>query len=142
MRIYGANLSLMVTLAASGAHAEELSLTPGLYQVEVRLSLPNVDNVAPPTIFTRCLARLDLQSGQAFFVLSDNPLKQCELLDYHAAADTASYRIVCPGPNRGTAVAVFHTTRNAYHGAISMNMGGKNMTMAEVQAGKRIAECP
>ena len=142
MRLNAVNLGLVVTLAASGAHAEELSLTPGLYRVEVRLRLPNVDNVAPPSIFTRCLAPLDLQSGQAFLVLSDNPLKQCELLDYHAAVDTASYRIVCPGPNRGTAVAVFHATRNTYHGTISMNMGGKNMTMAEVQAGNRIGECP
>jgi hypothetical protein len=141
MRFYAVNLGLMVTLAA-GAHAEDLSLAPGLYHVEVRLSLPNVDNVALPSIFTRCLAPLDLQSGQAFFVLSDNPLKQCGLSDYHAAADTASYRIACPGPNRGTALAVFYTTRNTYHGTISMNMGGKNMTMAEVQAGKRIGECP
>jgi hypothetical protein len=142
MRIHGANLSLMVAMAAVGSHAEELSLTPGLYQVEVRLSLPNVDNVAPPSIFTRCLAPVDLQSGQAFFVLSDNPLKQCELLDYRAASDTAFYRIACAGPNRGTAVAVFDTTPTTYHGTIKMNMGGKNMTMTEIQAGRRIAECP
>lgn len=142
MRIFSAGLGVMVALAAGESCAEGLSLTPGLYQVEVRLSLPNVDNAVSPSTSTRCVTPADLQSGRAFFVLSDNPLKQCELLDYHATANTAFYRIACPGPNRGSAVAFFDTTQTAYWGTIKMNMGGKNMTMSEAQVGRRIAECP
>jgi len=48
---------------------------------------------------------------------------------------------VCAGPNRGSAVAVFDTKQNTYQGTIRMNMGGKNMTMSETQAGKRIGDC-
>jgi hypothetical protein len=114
--ILGASLSLMVALATTESRAEELSLTPGLYQVEVRLTLPNVDNAAPPSTVTRCVTAADLQSGRAFFLLSDNPLRQCELLDYHASADTVLYRIACPGPNRGSAVAFFESTRTTYRG--------------------------
>jgi hypothetical protein len=125
----------------TGSDAADSSLTPGLYQVEVRISLPNVQDVAAPLVVTRCLSRDDLESGQAFFVLSDNPLKSCELVDYQAIAGTVIYRIAYAGPNRGSAVAVFDTKGTTYRGTIKMNMGGKNMTMSETQAGKRIGDC-
>jgi hypothetical protein len=132
--------AVAVSMAAGSGVAEPL-LTPGLYEVEVRISLPNVQDTAAPIVLTRCVRPADLQSGQAFFVLSDNPLKNCDLLDYQATPDTAVYRIACPGPNRGSAVAVFDTTGTTYHGNIKMNMGGKNMTMSETQAGKRVGDC-
>ena len=127
--------------AATVSNAADSSLTPGLYQIEVRISLPNVQDVAAPLVLTRCWSPADLQSGQAFFVLSDNPLKTCDLVDYQATAGTAIYRIACAGPNRGSAVAVFDTRSTNYRGSIKMNMGGKNMTMSETQAGKRIGDC-
>jgi hypothetical protein len=37
---------------------------------------------------------------------------------------------------------VFETTATTYRGSINMNMGGKNMTMSETQAGRRIGNCP
>ncbi len=123
------------------ANAGELRLRPGLYQIEVRIHLPNVQDAMPPTIVNRCVSTVELESGRAFFVLSDNPLKQCELLDYAVTASTAGYRIACAGPNRGSAFALFTTTDNGYRGIIKMNMGGKNMTMSETQVGKRIGEC-
>jgi hypothetical protein len=43
--------------------------------------------------------------------------------------------------NKRSAVAVFDTKATTYRGTIKMNMGGKNMTMSEAQAGKRIGDC-
>jgi Protein of unknown function (DUF3617) len=100
-----------------------------------------VQDVAAPIVLSRCVSQSDLKSGRAFFVLSDNPLKQCDLIDYRAGGDSATYQIMCPGPNRGSALALFETTANTYHGNIKMNMGGKNMTMSETQIGKRIGDC-
>ena len=97
--------------------------------------------VAAPLLVTRCVSPDDLKSGQAFFVLSDNPLKHCGLVDYQTTDSAALYRIVCPGPNKGNAVAVFDTKGSTYRGTIRMNMGGKNMTMSETQSGKRIGDC-
>ena len=128
-------------LMAVGSDAAKSLLTPGLYRVEVRIGLPNVQDTAAPMVMTRCITTDDLESGQAFFVLSDNPLKNCELVDYQPTGDTATYRILCQGPNMGSAVAVFDTTDRSYHGTINMNMGGKNMTMSETQVGKRIGDC-
>jgi hypothetical protein len=132
---------LVAGWTATGSSAADPSPTPGLYRVEVRISLPNVQDTADPLVLTRCVSAADLKSGQAFFVLSDNPLKRCPLLDYQATADMATYRVACPGPNMGSAVAVFETTGTAYHGSIKMNMGGKNMTMSETQVGRRIGDC-
>lgn len=84
----------------------------------------------------------DLQSKKAFPVLSDNPLRNCALLDYQASDGAVSYRIACPGPNKRSAVAVFKTTATTYRGSIQMNMSGKNMTMSEPQAGGRIGNSP
>ncbi len=141
MRILLAAANMVAALAATGSDAADSSLTPGLYQVEVRISLPNVQDVAAPLLVTRCLTPGDLESGQAFFVLSDNPLKSCELVDYQVTARAAIYRIACAGPNRGSAVAVIDTSATTYRGTIKMNMGGKNMTMSETQVGKRIGDC-
>jgi hypothetical protein len=132
----------VVALAATGSNAAEPLLTAGPYQIEVRIVLPNVQDVAAPMVLNRCLSADDLKSGQAFFVRSDNPLRNCDLLDYQATDGTASYRIACLGPNRGRAVGVFETTATTYRGSIKMNMGGKNMTMSETQIGKRIGDCP
>lgn len=132
-------------LAASlmlGAQAAEVALKTGVYEIEVRVSLPNVQDTAPPLRLTRCVSSADLQTGQAFFVLSDNPLKTCDLLDYEVGAAQVVYRIACAGPNRGSAVALFEIGSTSYRGTIAMNMGGKNMTMSETQIGKRIGDCP
>lgn len=141
MRALIAQAGVLAALAATGSGAAEPLLTPGLYQVDVRIALPNVQDAATPLVLTRCVTPSDIQSGQAFFVLSDNPLKNCPLIDYEDAGDTAIYRIECPGPNMGSAVGVFEITRAAYRGTIKMNMGGKNMTMSETQVGRRIGDC-
>lgn len=141
MRNFAAAASMLAALLSSNLAAADPLPSPGLYQVEVRISLPNVQDTAAPLLLTRCLSPSDLQSGQAFFVLSDNPLKSCDQLDYRMTAGMAVYRIACPGPNRGSAVAVFDTTATAYRGTIKMNMGGKNMTMSETQVGKRLGDC-
>lgn len=128
--------------AISPRAAANSFLSPGLYQVEVRISLPNVRDAAAPLVVTRCVSPDDLKTGKAFSVLSNNPLRKCELLDYKITDGAATYRIVCPGPNKGSAVAMFQTTGKTYGGSIKMNMGGKNMTMSETQAGKLIGDCP
>ena len=115
--VYGA--ATLAALAAATGLAADPVLAPGLYEVEVRISLPNVQDVAAPAVLNRCVTASDLESGQAFFVLSDNPLKNCPLLDYRTTADSAAYRIACPGPNMGYAVGVFDLAVTRYRGVIA-----------------------
>jgi Protein of unknown function (DUF3617) len=127
-------------MAARGAADDSLP-APGNYEVEVRIGLPNAPDVAAPMRLNRCMTREDFESGRVFAVMSDNPLKQCQRIDYQVTGATISFRITCPGPNRGSAVAVFKTSSNGYRGSIKMNMGGKNMTMTETHIGRRIGSC-
>jgi hypothetical protein len=121
--------------------ADGPAVAPGLYEIEVRLGLPNVLEVGPPTRLTRCLTGAEIESGRAFFVRSENPLRACELTDYAATGTAVRYRIRCPGPNAASAEADFETTAAGYRGVIRMVMGGKNMTMSETQVAVRIGDC-
>ena len=132
---------LAALVADTSSSAADPALRPGLYEVEVRISLPNVGEAAPPNMVARCITPDDVRSGQAFFILSDNPLKQCPVLDYQTSAFAVGYRIECPGPNRGSGVAAFDIKESTYRGTIKMNMGGKNMIMSETQSGKRTGDC-
>ena len=140
--LFAAALAAGAALAAVAPAAAEQALQPGLYQVEVRINLPNVGVAAPAPQLTRCIRPDDLLSGEAFSVLSDNPLRTCGRVDYQLTQSTASYRIECAGPNRGYAIAAFDVRQNSYRGTIKMNMGAKNMTMSETQIGNRTGNCP
>jgi Protein of unknown function (DUF3617) len=137
-------LALLVSLSAlpaAWAEAEPAALAPGLYDIEVRINLPYVLEVSPPKRVTRCLTAGAIESGQAFFVLSENPIRACPLTDYRATPTTARYRISCPGANAASAEGDFETTATGYRGTISMQMGGKNMTMSETQVAVRVGAC-
>lgn len=131
----------LLWVASLLADAGSPAVAPGLYQIEVRVGLPNVLEVGPPTRLTRCLTGAEIESGQAFFVRSENPLRACALTDHAATGTSVRYRIRCPGPNAASADAEFETTATGYRGVIRMVMGGKNMTMSETQVAARIGEC-
>lgn len=137
-------LGLLVSvsaLPATWAGAEPRAFAPGLYDIEVRLSLPYVLEVSPSKRLARCLTASAIESGRAFFVLSENPIRACPLSDYRATTTTARYRIHCPGPNAASAEGEFETTATGYRGTISMQMGAKNMTMSETQVAVRVGAC-
>jgi hypothetical protein len=141
MSVYGG--LLLACVNAIGAAAADEAMQPGLYEVTYTLELPNVvaTGVRPATVH-RCVREADVRDGTAFGVLSENPIRGCPLQDYALSASKASYRIVCAGPNAPSATGVFEMQRTAYRGLITMNMGGKNMTLSEHQRGKRLGPCP
>lgn len=126
-------LSLLATCPA-GADAD---IRPGAYEVTFRLELPHVES-GPGETRTVCLA--DPESG--FAVLSaNNPLAHCPMRNFRREAGELMFDIVCPGGNSAKAQALFDLRADAFDGRIAMNMGGKNMTMTEVQRGRRIGDC-
>jgi uncharacterized protein DUF3617 len=136
-------LLLAACLWPSLASADPPPLQPGLYEVTYTLELPNVvaTGVGPST-FRRCITTEDLRTGSAFGVLGENPIRACPLQDYSISAGRALYRIECPGPNAPSATGAFDLASASYRGVITMNMGGKNMTMSERQRGRRLGACP
>jgi Protein of unknown function (DUF3617) len=135
-------LAFPAALAAAVALAQERApLEPGLYEVTVTLALPNVKEIPLPEKIQHCVTPESLRNGAAFAVLSENPAKQCNMLDYEITGGGATFRVDCLRPNSASGKGVFELYQRDYRGTISLQMGAKNMTMSELQSAHRIGDC-
>ena len=126
-------------LVGTSAHGEDApGLQPGEYEVTVRLELRHVE-MATPKVATICVTET---GTRGLIVLSENnPLARCPSSNMHQDRDTLTFEIVCPGGNQAVGSARYTLAPQYFTGAIAMKMGGKNMTMTEHQAGRRIGNC-
>lgn len=132
----------LAVLIALGSHATARGLVPpGLYEITVTQELPNVAKAGEPVKLQACLTNQLIGSGAAFHVRTDNPLRQCPISDLRVNDDELFFRVNCPQPNAPKAKAKFINTKTGYDGAISIDMGGKNMTVTERHRAQRIGEC-
>ncbi len=127
------------SLLAGAAHAglEETQLQGGSYEVRFRLELPHVENWAADKVSTICVG-----SDAGFPVLSgNNPLAKCPARNIRRNGATLQFDILCEGRDAARARAVYILKPREFKGRIAMIMGGKNMTMVEVQTGRRVGSC-
>lgn len=138
-----ASIAFAAVLTAFSAGVLARGLVPnGLYEITVTQELPNVAKAGEPIKAQACLTKKIIASGEAFHVRSENPMRECPLSDLRLNDDELLFRIICPQPNAPRAKAKFVNTETGYDGAISIDMGGKNMTMTERHHAKRIGDCP
>jgi hypothetical protein len=138
------SLILVVALwsLAAPASADAL-LQPGLYDIELRVELPNLGDALPPKHIQRCMEKAEAANSGGFVVLMENnALANCPVSDHKSDGNRVTFQIKCPGGNSAKATAVFDLAGERFEGRITMNMGGKNMTMSEVQRGARVGGCP
>ena len=122
---------------------ENGALRAGQYEVEVRLELPHVEDLNMRKTAAICVApdRADGSFGLA--VLGDNnPLSKCPVSNVRRDGGILAFDVVCEGTNAARASASYTLAGDAFRGRIVMRMGGKNMTMSETQAGRRVGACP
>jgi len=114
----------------------------GSYEVEVKLELPHLEDMATRKTVRLCLRPDDRAGSRGLAVLSDNnPLAGCPISNVRRDGDELTFDIACDGRNAARATARYVLAPAAFNGRIKMQMGGKNMTMTEVQAGHRMGEC-
>jgi hypothetical protein len=139
-----AAFALMATgVLAAAAHAGqgEALLQEGAYEVQVRLELPNVLSwAATASAATVCLP-YDGTNGALPVLSSNNPLATCPASNVERDGATLRFDVLCEGRGAARAHAVYKLMPEAFEGRIAMVMGGKNMTMTEVQSGRRIGSC-
>ena len=131
-----------VAILASVVRSEQMEalLQGGAYEVRVRLELPNVHHWAATSTTTICVA--DTGGASPLPVLStNNPLAKCPATNLRRDGASLSFDIVCAGRGAARARAIYTLMPDAFEGRIAMVMGGKNMTMTEVQAGRRVGRC-
>ena len=133
------------TLAAlaSGAFAQsDPPLEPGSYEIAYRLELPHVERWAINRKSTVCVPDRPEEGVAPLPILSGNmPFEGCTAAEILRDGASLSYTIQCEGRDAAKARAVYRISPNAFQGRIFMIMGAKNMTMTEVQLGRRVGAC-
>jgi hypothetical protein len=134
-------LALGAIILAGPAQSDAL-LQDGAYEVELRLELPNVLSWSASRSTTTICLPYGGATGAPFPVLSsNNPLAKCPARNLRQDGATLRFDILCEGRGAAWASAVYKLMPDAFEGRIAMVMGGKNMTMTEVQSGRRIGRC-
>jgi Protein of unknown function (DUF3617) len=142
LRAASAFMAALILAAVAQAALREALLQDGAYEVQVRLELPNVLSRGADSTTTICLPYADGGNGAPFPVLSsNNPLAKCPASNVERDGATLTFDIVCEGRGAAWARAVYTLMPRAFEGRIAMVMGGKNMTMTEVQTGRRVGSC-
>jgi hypothetical protein len=133
-------LLLCVCIAGSAAaEPQEVPLRGGSYEVTYRLELPHLERWAIDKQKTVCLAEAQ---EPVLPVLSPNtPFAKCKAENWRRDGAELSYDIVCEGRASARAHAVYRFARGEFSGRTAMVMGAKNMTMTEVQTGRRMGSC-
>lgn len=133
----------LIAIATGGVAAEErVSLRPGSYEVRVGLELPHVERSGAEKSVTVCISDTDPNGAHGLAVLSDNnPLGKCAKSNARQDGSSLTFEVACDGLNAAHGHAVYQLLSDAFTGRIDMKMGGKNMTMLEVQTGKRVGDC-
>jgi len=142
MRRLGAVVSLIL-LAGSG-EAGEASLQAGAYAIRHRLELPHVERWAVERIDVACIPEtLGSEPPEPMLpILSANmPFKRCIAKAWQLSDRRLDYDIVCPGRGAAKAHASYVLSGDGFTARIFMTMGAKNMTMTEVQSGRRLGSC-
>ena len=121
---------------------EDTPLRAGLYDVEVRLELPHVEDLNMRKRAAVCVTA-DGEGGRGLGALGDNnPLSGCPASNVRRGGNVLAFDVVCEGTNAARASASYTLAGDAFRGRIAVKMGGKNMTMTETQVGRRVGDCP
>lgn len=132
----------LVLLLAGPASAEPMMLESGTYEVEVKLELPHLEDMTQTKRVQLCLSAAPGTNNHGITVLSDNnPLAKCPVSNIRETGGELTFEIACEGKNAAKATARYVLAPEQFRGRITMQMGGKNMTMTEVQAGRRTGAC-
>lgn len=132
----------LASLLLLSAPAAAAPLQDGAYEIEVKLELPHLEDMTPKKLVTLCLSSEPGPSVHGIAVLSDNnPLAKCPISNVREAGSELTFDIACEGKNSAKASAKYDLAPDRFRGRITMQMGGKNMTMSEVQAGRRVGAC-
>src|SRR5262245_17236771 len=140
MRVLGG--LLLFLLSVDGAAAGDWPLEAGAYRIRYRLELPHVERWSVEKTDAACLAGPPAAGRTQLPILSANmPFKGCTIKALHATGKVLEYDIGCPGRGAAKAHAVYTLSVGGFEARIFMTMGGKNMTMTEVQQGRRLGTC-
>jgi hypothetical protein len=141
-RMLFAIASLSLAWQPQPLRASPLSLPSGSYELTARLELPHLERWGVNKTTTICLSNSRGPDEIPVPVVSaNNPFAKCSAANLITDGPTLEYDIVCPERGSARGHAVYKISTDGFSGHIAMVMGAKNMTMSEVQRGRRVGEC-
>ena len=136
-------LYLLPIVVSDRAYAGGWLLQDGSYEIAFRLELPHLERWAVDKETTACVSGVNGPPSALPPILSDNnPFAGCAAKNVHQNESRLTFNIVCGGRDAAKAKATYTLAPGGFHARISMTMGAKNMTMTEVQTGRRVGSCP
>lgn len=142
MRSIRVGCCLAASLAGPAFAMEPTMLESGRYEIEVRLELPHLEDMTANRVARLCLTSEANGNNHGIAVLSDNnPLAKCPVSNVRHDGNELTFDIACEGRNAAHATARYVLAPTSFRGRIAMRMGGKNMTMTEIQTGRRTGAC-
>jgi hypothetical protein len=114
----------------------------GSYELTARLELPHLERWAVDKRTIICLPS-SLKDNDLLIpiVSANNPFTKCSSVNVTAEFSKLEYDIVCPGRGAAKGHAIYLLSVDSFSGRVAMVLGGKNMTMTEVQQAQRTGEC-
>ena len=121
---------------------DQASLPAGSYAITTRLELPHLERWAIDKTTTVCLSGRAANGRVPIPILSaNNPYAACAAANLVIDHGRLEYDVHCPGRDAAMAHATYSLGADHFTGRVAMRMGGKNMTMTEVQRAQRVGDC-
>jgi hypothetical protein len=114
----------------------------GSYEITARLELPHLERWAVDKTTIICLPpSVGDDEIPIPIVSANNPFAKCSAANLMTQTPKLEYDIVCPGRGAAKGHATYLVSDDTFAGRVAMVLGAKNMTMTEVQQGRRIGNC-
>jgi len=124
------------------ATAEERLPRSGSYEIIARLELPHLERWGIDKATVICLPpSLAEEKILIPIVSANNPFVKCSSANLSIQSQKLEYDIICPERGAARGHAIYTVSADAFSGRVAMVLGAKNMTMTEVQHGRRIGNC-
>ncbi len=134
-------LALITLVALCSPAIAGTVLKEGAYEIEVRLELPYVSLSNTRKVERVCLGTRQSATFGLAVLSNNNPLGTCPASNAKLSMGTLTFDVRCKGVNAAAGHATYEIMPEYFRGRIEMKMGGKNMTMTEVQVGRRVGAC-
>lgn len=114
----------------------------GSYEITARLELPHLERWAVNKTTIICLPPFVGDDKIPIPIVSaNNPFAKCSAANLMTKTPKLEYDVVCPGRGAAKGHAIYILSNDTFSGRVAMVLGAKNMTMTEVQQGRRIGNC-
>lgn len=131
--------TLYPLLAAS---APPLNFTSGLYDITIATEMPHLEESLryATTREQRCLTEAHLTT--LFPVLLHPSFDGCALGVLTHLDDRVSSSLICKKPDAAAGRARYELDGKRFSATLSLQMGGKNMTLTQRAVATRLGDCP